>query len=440
MSARETRHREPERADSGIRRLLLIAFHFPPIQGSSGVHRSLAFARYLPAHGWQPTVLTVRPLAYPSRNDENLALVPPGLPVVRSLAFDTQRHLSLFGQYPRFMALPDRWRTWVPFGTARGMDVIKRSGPAAIMSTFPIASAHVIAHKLKTKSGLPWIADFRDPMIFENYPKPGPLRSAFEAVEQLVFRHATRIVVTTPGAADMYSERYGKHAAGKLCVIENGFDEAIVQGIDSEPADRQPGDKLRILHSGLVYTDDRDPRPLFRALAELIAEGRINKNRVEIAFRASKQESFLADMASELGVAEAVKLLPAIDYRSAVLEMRAADGLLLLQAASCNRQIPGKAYEYLSCNRPILALTDPNGDTGRMLGGAGIRSMAALEDERGVKSALQAFVERADAGCPELPDLDKVGTLSRRARTAELAQLLDGVTVGRENPPGRIIA
>ena len=46
------------------RRLLAIAYHFPPIQGSSGVHRTLAFARYLRDSGWSTTVLTVAPTAY----------------------------------------------------------------------------------------------------------------------------------------------------------------------------------------------------------------------------------------------------------------------------------------------------------------------------------------------------------------------------------------
>ena len=42
-------------------------------------------------------------------------------------------------------------------------------------------------------------------------------------------------------------------------------------------------------------------------------------------------------------------------------------GLLLLQASNCNDQVPAKAYEYLRCHRPVLALTDPAGDTAELL-------------------------------------------------------------------------
>ena len=40
-----------------MRKLLMVAFHYPPIRGSSGVQRTLKFSRYLPSLGWQPIVL-----------------------------------------------------------------------------------------------------------------------------------------------------------------------------------------------------------------------------------------------------------------------------------------------------------------------------------------------------------------------------------------------
>src|SRR4249919_2077813 len=95
-----------------MKRVLMIAFHFPPFVCSSGVQRALAFSSYLPNHRWEPIVLTAHPRAYDQRSDELLALVRKGVRVIRAAAWDTKRHLSLAGRYPAFMARPDRWRWW----------------------------------------------------------------------------------------------------------------------------------------------------------------------------------------------------------------------------------------------------------------------------------------------------------------------------------------
>ena len=206
------------------RRLLAIAYHVPPIQGSSGVHRTLAFARYLRDFDWATTILTVTPRAYANVRPENDSLIPTYVDVVRAPAFDTVRHLSLRGRYFRWMALPDRWQSWIPGGIVAGLATIRRQKPAAILSTFPIASAHAIGLALARITGLPWIADFRDPMDQITYPKDPTVRRAYRWIEERAFRHAARILVTTPGTANYYRERYGDVMAAKIRVIPNGFD------------------------------------------------------------------------------------------------------------------------------------------------------------------------------------------------------------------------
>ena len=41
------------------RRVLMIAYHYPPCAISSGQQRTLSFSRHLPESGWEPIVLTV---------------------------------------------------------------------------------------------------------------------------------------------------------------------------------------------------------------------------------------------------------------------------------------------------------------------------------------------------------------------------------------------
>ena len=69
-----------------------------------------------------------------------------------------------------------------------------------------------------------------------------------------------------------------------------------------------------------------------------------------------------------------------------------ADGLLVLQAANCNHQIPAKIYEYLRAGRPILALTDLAGDTAGALQRLGIDTIAALDSTPQIAQALLRFI------------------------------------------------
>ncbi|HKQ60618.1 MAG TPA: hypothetical protein VJS92_04985, partial [Candidatus Polarisedimenticolaceae bacterium] len=157
--------------DDRARRVLMIAFHYPPYRGSSSVHRTLAFSKYLGGCGWQPVVLSAHPRAYPQTGDEQLAEIPADVPVERAFALDSARQLALGGRYLRLSAVPDRWSSWALGAVPAGLALIRRHRPAALWSTYPIATAHWIAAALARLSGLPWIADLRDSMTEPGYPR-----------------------------------------------------------------------------------------------------------------------------------------------------------------------------------------------------------------------------------------------------------------------------
>jgi hypothetical protein len=105
--------------------------------------------------------------------------------------------------------------------------------------------------------------------------------------------------------------------------------------------------------------------------------------------------------------------------------MMRADGLLVLQAANCNDQIPAKLYEYLRCRRPIIALTDSAGDTAGLLRGAGVHNIAQLESAEGIAVELSRFLAQAKRGEAALPDEAFVARASRLNRARELTSLLE---------------
>ncbi len=407
------------------RRVLMVAYHFPPLAGSSGIQRTLRFVQHLPRFGWQPLVLTADPRAYEKISDDLLAEVPAGTVVRRPFALDTARHLSIGGRYVAAMARPDRWVSWRFAAVREGLRMVREFKPEAIWSTYPIATAHLIGAELARLSGLPWIADFRDPMAQEGYPSDPLTHRSFVDIECRAMAHARVCTFTTSGAARLYRDRY-RDAVARIEVLENGYDEesfvAAEQALGAKEA-LNPG-TVTLLHSGIVYPSERDPAPLFEALGRLKRDGAIAPGTVKLRFRAAVHDELLGSLASQHEVQDLVEVLPAIPYRQALAEMLRADALLVMQGANCNEQIPAKIYEYLRANRPVLCLSDERGDTLAVLRAAGLREFAQLANAQHIAEVLPSFVERVRTGSSPPARGDTVRSASRRGRAESLARLL----------------
>jgi glycosyltransferase involved in cell wall biosynthesis len=400
----------------------MVAFHFPPQRGSSGIQRTLKFAQYLPALGWQPLVLSARPRAY---LDAGGAPYAGPAEVTRAFALDSARHLAVRGRYLQLLALPDRWVSWCLGAIPAGLGIVRRARPAVLWSTYPIASAHLIGLVLHRLTGLPWIADLRDPMIDDAYPVDPWMRKAAAWVERHTVGHATRIVCTTPGAVRSYRQRYPDVPSERFRLIENGYDEE--EFINATADEKPAGGLFRMLHSGIVYPSERDPRPLFAALSRLKREAVLDAAHFRLVLRAPVHDALLATLAQEHGIEDLVEVAPALPYRAALAEMLAADGLLVLQAANCNAQVPAKLYEYLRAGRPTLALTDAAGDTAALMRAAAIDTVAPLDDADAIAAALARFIDLARSGRAPVAAPAFVRAQARQARTVQLAALLDEV-------------
>ena len=409
-----------------MKRLLMIAYHFPPLAGSSGIQRTLRFAQHLTKFGWEPLVLTAHPRAYERTSDDLMADIPPGVVVQRAFALDTARHLSIGGRYVGAMARPDRWVSWKYAAIREGMRMICEFAPQAIWSTYPIATAHMIGAALHKRSGLPWIADFRDPMVQDGYPTDPQVWQSFKEIEEETLASARVVTFTTPGAARTYRLRYPANTS-KIEVLENGYDEETFAAVEgTAPTQRSESRELiTLLHSGIVYPAERDPTPLFEALGNLKRRGVLSPGTVKIRFRAAVHDELLNTLAKEYDVVDFVDCQPAIPYREALAEMLSADGLLVMQASNCNEQIPAKIYEYLRAGRPILALTDPEGDTATSLRHAGVRDMARLDSVDEIERLLPGFIETLRNGQGLTPDKRIVQEASREGRTARLVDYLE---------------
>ncbi|MBD3893566.1 polysaccharide deacetylase family protein [Hydrogenophaga sp.] len=419
-------HAQRLRENESGKSVLMVAFHFPPQAGSSGVLRTLNFVKNLPAHNWHPTVLTASPRAYVESRTDLVASIPAATRILRGFALDASRHLSLFGKYPAAFAWPDRWSSWWPGAVLAGLQEIRRKRPQLIWSTYPIATAHGIAASLARLSGLPWVADFRDPMLTDTFPAAGVQRRLWNLLEQQAMREAAFCVFTTARAATAYQQRYPA-AAHKCRVIENGYDESAFEQVQAQRSDVDAG-KLVLLHSGLIYPRERDPSALFAALRSLIDQGLLRPEQLQLRFRAAHHEKEVLACASRFSLETIVDLAPAVPYRQAIAEMLAADGLLVIQGSQFNAQIPAKIYEYLRAQRPLLALVDPQGDSAAFLANYQQVWQADSNNHDAIKTVLLIFFEQLRRERPATlfqSNCKQLEKYSRAAQTQRLVELFD---------------
>lgn len=388
------------------------------------MQRTLQFARHLPAHGWQALVVSVHPRAYPTVGDDLLADVPPAMPVVRAFALDSARHLAVRGHYFGWTAFPDRWVTWWPVGVIECLRLVRRYRPQAVWSTFPVATAHLIGLTVRRLTGLPWIAEFRDPMVQEVNRLPPSTGKPWRRLEAAVVRHASHCIFATSSMRADYVVRYPQQNSSSWSVIGNGYDEEVFEAAERRgrcAAGRLNGG-VRLVHSGILYGEGRDPAPFFQALKQVVElEGR----RIEVILRASGDSQRHRTLATDLGLSEVVRVLPTIGYQDAIREMLCADALIVFQGTVFNKQIPAKVYEYIRSGRPILAITDSEGETARLLEKWDGVYLAGADSVPEIKRALVRLLEDIRIGKTPNRRKEDVLLLSRSARTAEFAVLLD---------------
>jgi glycosyltransferase involved in cell wall biosynthesis len=395
--------------------VLMIAFDYPPCTNAA-VQRTLKFSQYLPLHSWQPIVLTSVPSAY--ENKDTNQIVPKILEpyVYRAFVLDSARFLTIKGKYFGWTRIPDRWWTWIFDGFIQGRKLIKTLCPEIIWSTYPYTTTHLLAYLLHRFSGLPWVADFRDPVQFRYDKSINRYTSVFKWIEEKTIINCTKAIFTTKKAEALYRNIYPEYA-DKFITIENGCElenNKTITGIGLQTSDR-----FKLLYSGYLYPNGRDPLPLFNALADLKKQDRINKTNFVLMFRGAGTGNVYANLLKDLDIDDLVEFYPAVSFQESIQEMMEAEALLVIQGELFNNQIPGKIYEYISAKKPILALTSAVGATAELL--ADIPNAICAERVEEVSLALKQMLDG------QIIDFADPKLFSRKMRTEDLAHVLNNI-------------
>ena len=405
-------------AAASRRRLLMIVRDYPPAN-TPATHRALGFARYLPEFGWDTSVVTVRSGFHSSSDSGLLRQMPEERSVYRAFGFDSKDVFSVFGRYPRLLALPDRSVSWLPAGVVQALRAVRREGIDVLLSTGPPLTAHWIAHIVQRKTGLPWVADIRD--LWDGPPRHARVSHSIENwLASRLLRGCDRVTVVTEEIAEGLSRSYGVDVAHKVHILPNGFDEDAFARL--EPCNSS-SDRFTIAHVGYASWTYRNPRPFFEALRACLDRGALPKDTL-VSFIGAHTGTLLS-LSHTFGLEDVIRLRERVPYVEALREMCKASALLLLQGGEFRHAVPAKTYEYLRSGRPIVALATPDGESARLLRQFAGVFLALPDQPAEVAECLEGAHRAWRDGQVFERSTQQLAPYTRRSVAAELAQILD---------------
>jgi glycosyltransferase involved in cell wall biosynthesis len=423
-------------------RVLMIAHHFPPA-GGSGSHRALAFARYLPAYGWAPIVLTPGVAWAANRDDHLLEELPPGLRVMRTRSFEARpvpprggaRSVgaraapaagalrSNLGHLKRF---PDAHLGWLPYALAAARRV---DYDVAYSSSGPFTS-HVLGLLLKRLRKRPWVMELRDGWyrwnraIFPDYPG---WRDVLERrLEAAALKHADRVVLVTDRMADAFRcQTNPALEAQHFAVVPNGFDR---RQFPASPPPPPSADRFDVVHAGALYYG-RSLRAVLEAAGRLVETVPAFAQKFSLTLLGTLDPAAQREVAAS-GLAQRIRVRGQLDHAATIEAMRAADVLLLVANTTPGAEatVPGKLFEYLAVGRPILAVAPPDSSTADVLNQTGGGWLAPSGDPAAIACALRKAFQAHEAH--NGPHPHEVARFDRRVLTGDLARIFDQAAAG----------
>lgn len=412
-------------------RVLIIAYAFPPCN-VSGTYRPLRFVKYLPER-WKAVVLTVKPEAYSPTFSTDSALLnqlPDDLTVIQTPVFDGFQRLlawqkklksrwqqqsnnraeinstaisttrksrlqQLKDNITDFFMTPDAQIGWLPYAVRAGKKAIRKHQVKVIYSTGSPWTDHLIGHRLKRSSGLPWIADFRDPWtqsLWHTWKSPLRLRREGR-MEAEVVREADVVIANTEPLRLDFIRRYPAEPEAKFITITNGYDPDNLASLNIKMPINQV---MTMTHTGGLYAK-RSPRNLLLAIQMLLHEGMIPAHGIQLRFVGQTRTDDIEDILGDKRIKNFVEMIPKVPHHQSLQYLIESDVLLIIQPKA-PMQIPGKLFEYMYVQRPILAITESEGATANIIRQAQLGTIVEPEDILGLKKAIYDLYERFQCG------------------------------------------
>lgn len=279
------------------------------------------------------------------------------------------------------MFIPDARVSWVKPSVTFLSKYIQDNQIETIVTSGPPHSLHLIGLELKQQLGVEWIADFRDPWTTIGYHKELMLsRSSAQKhkdMERNVLEAASKIIVTSPTT----KKEFGQITSKPIAVITNGYD---VENKVKELLD----EKFTLAHIG-SFLSERNPRILWKALKELKKEITGFADDFQLKLIGKVSQDVLTSI-KEFKLDNQLLNLGYLTHLQAVTEQQKSQVLLLIEINSDETRgiIPGKLFEYLVSDRPIIAVGPKGSDFEEILVQTNTGTFFAYDEKKQLKQTI----------------------------------------------------
>ena len=348
-----------------MRKILFIAFYYNHTNEIAS-KRLQGIAKYLPKYNFEPIVIVPKTsnktvklnnvkVIETDYQDMISRFLPKSKVNTQSSENPSQtqqnpmisKAISLAGE---IFAYPDGMKYWYKPAFEKSCQIIEKENISGIISSsFPI-TCHSIAHDLKEKYNIFWIADLRDLWNLNPYIKHTFIRNYFEKrLELKTFENVDVLTTTTPIAKKTLKSL---HPEKKIESIVSGYDPEDFKNIQQT----KQTDKLTLMYAGSLYGGKRDPSILFDAVSQLIGENKINPHKITIDFYGDTTN--LGELAKKYNISSIVNIHGKITHSQVLQNQINSDVLLLISWMNEAEKmfIPGKVYEYMASKKPILSI------------------------------------------------------------------------------------
>nr|WP_315187358.1 glycosyltransferase family 4 protein [uncultured Flavobacterium sp.] len=423
------------------KKLLIITYYWPPA-GGPGVQRWLKFVKYLPDFGIQPIVYIPENPTYPIVDEALINEVSDKAIIVKHKIFEPYQLASFFsknktkkissGIIPNKkkqsfldktflwirgnLFIPDARIFWVKPSVSYLEKYILEHNIDTIVTSGPPHSLHLIGLELKEKLNVKWFADFRDPWTTIGYHKSLRLSkyaaNKHKALEHKVLNSADTIIVTSKTTKTEFQAITSK----PIAVITNGYDteEVAKQTLDT---------KFSLAHIGSLLSE-RNPLILWESLVELLHEIPDFKSHLEIKLIGAVSQEVLETI-SQYGLNGYVNNLGYVSHTEAIVHQRNSQVLLLIEIDSVDTKsiIPGKLFEYMVSDRPIVAIGPKDSDFAEIITNTNTGVFFDYSEKMKLKSVILGFYNQFLEGKLQVNGIG-LQHYSRKNLTKELAKLI----------------
>ena len=438
-----------------MKRVLIISYYWPPT-GGSGVQRWVKFAKYLPSEGWQPVIYTPENPEQLAVDESLAAEVPEDAEIVKTRIIEPyelyKRVLRRSGHSKEAVevnpvnaqnkSLLQKAAMWIRGNLFRPDPRCLWIGPSVrflkkylaehpvdlIVSTGPPQSMHMIGLRLSRETGLPWIADFRDPWTKIFYFKHLSMTSATEKwhrkMEKKVLDEASAVVAVSP----LVQQEFQEMTDTPVELITNGFDECDFSSEQCTEAYGGASEEFIITHTGL-FAADGNPTVLWDVLAEKYRTDEIFKKLLRIKLIGKTDDQILKAL-TDRGLEDSMINMGYQPHSVAVEQQRQASLLILplRKEPEYKAVLPGKLFEYLASQRPILGIGQSDGAMAMIVNETRTGTVIDWEDRKGLTQYIEQCWERHLEGRLSTEGAD-LSRFTRSSLTRRMAVLFDRVVI-----------